>query len=1055
MNQHIFENIKNPKVFKENRLPACSDHRIFASGEELLRGESGYRYDLNGIWKFAYSINPASTPDGFETLNYDCKNWEDIRVPAHIQMEGYDRPHYANVAYPWDGRQDITSGEAPTAFNPVANYVKYFTLPDSFVKDSLILRLEGAESAAAIWLNGHYIGYCEDSFTPSEFDLTKYLLPGENKLAIQVVKWCSGSWLEDQDFFRFSGIFRDIYLYTKPKCHIEDVDIRQIFENELYNNVKLNISLDLKGDAVVKLTLFDGVDHSLKENLYKDFDHIPVLNEISEHASSGLNKFSININEPKLWSAEHPCLYRLLIELYSGEKLLEVSSVNIGIRHFAKDSDNVMKLNGKRIVFTGVNRHDFSSISGRAVSYDEIKKDIITMKENNINAIRTSHYPNSSALYELCDIFGIYIIDECNMESHGSWDGLLTGVSEYDSVLPGDKPEWLSLLLDRAKSMYMRDRNHPSILIWSCGNESYGGRDIFEMSEFLRKLDPDRLIHYEGVFNDRRYNDTSDIESRMYAKVADVKEFLKVHRDKPFIECEYTHAMGNSCGGMQLYTELAWEDDLYQGGFIWDYIDQSIYIKDPFGNDALAYGGDFDDSPTDYNFSGNGIVYGGERKPSPKMQAVKYNYRPIDLKLNIDEDMLYVHNRNLFTDLGDYDFVLKIQKFGKTLYKKFFHINSPGLHKTLYNLSVRERIEKLLKIYGGELVIRVSALSNIDRIYNVGEASFIEAVVRNISDKTVFSPALKSDFKDTELITDIPLCNCKPYKLINGVANFGVQGENFEVLFSQNFGGMVSYRYAGKELLKGIPRPNFWRAPTDNDIGNNMPFRYSRWKTASLYATTKIPQKNTTYWPAGRPVIKEEDSHVSITYRYFLPECDDSLNLEYQVFGDGSIIINSEYNSSTGNYDLPEFGTLFKLKPEYENISWYGAGPLETYHDRLPGAKIGLYSGKVKDQMAKYLSPQECGNKALVRFAKITDLKGRGLMVAGNNLNISALPYTPGELEEARHDFELPPVTKTVLRVNLAGMGVGGDDSWGAPTLDEYLLKGEGRLRFSFVIKGI
>ena len=1051
MNQHILKNILEPTIFEENRLSAHSDHKIYADKNELLKDESSLYYSLNGVWKFDYSINPNATPDGFELADYDCKNWEDIRVPAHIQMEGYDRPHYANVAYPWDGRQELKSGQSPVDFNPVASYVKYFTLPAGFSKGNIILRMEGVESAAAIWLNGKYIGYCEDSFTPSEFDLTEYIKNGENKLAIQVVKWCSGSWLEDQDFFRFSGIFRDIYLYTKPKCHLEDIGIKQIFEDKSFDKVRLDIALKLNNSANVKLKLYDALDMTLKANEFKSFCEESVVAEFDKNLACGKNQVLFELNDPKLWSAEFPHLYTLYIELYDGENLVEVSSVKIGIRYFEKNSDNVMTINGKRIVFAGVDRHDFSSKFGRSITYDEVKKDIVTMKENNINAIRTSHYPNCSALYELCDIYGIYLMDECNLETHGSWDGLLSGVSDYDMVVPGDKKEWMPLLLDRANSMYMRDRNHSSILIWSCGNESYGGSDIFEMSEFFRKKDPGRLVHYEGVFNDRRYNDTSDIESRMYAKVADVKEYLKTHRDKPFIECEYTHAMGNSCGGMQLYTELAWEDELFQGGFIWDYIDQSITGKDPFGNDTQYYGGDFDDSPTDYNFSGNGIVYGGDRDISPKIQAVRYNYRPIDLKIDLDNDKLYIHNRNLFRDLSDYRFIIYIKRFGQKLYESCFNLMGEGLSKTEYSLYIKDRVAKLFELYGDELIVGVSAVFDIKAVYNLDEVSFTEVVIRK--GIKVFD-ALSSELND-DIICDTPLCEDKPYKLTMGVVNFGIKGECFEVLFSQNFGGLVSYRYAGKELLKSIPRPNFWRPPTDNDFGNNMPFRYSKWKVASLYATTKMPTKGSTYWPAFRPVIKEYDSYVSVTYKYNLPACTDELTVEYEVYGDGSIKINMEYKSETGKYDIPEFGTMFKLKPEYENITWYGAGPMETYSDRLPGAKIDLYTGRVVDQLAKYLSPQESGNKSLVRFAKLTDKKGRGLIVAGNCINVSALAYSPSELEEAKHDFELPPITKTVLRINLAQMGIAGDDTWGAPTLDDYLLSGEGNLKFSYIIKGI
>lgn len=480
-------------------------------------------------------------------------------------------------------------------------------------------------------------------------------------------------------------------------------------------------------------------------------------------------------------------------------------------------------------------------------------------------------------------------------------------------------------------------------------------------------------------------------------------------------------------------------------------IDQSITGKDPFGNDTQYYGGDFDDSPTDYNFSGNGIVYGGDRDISPKIQAVRYNYRPVDLKIDFDKDLLYVHNRNLFRDLNDYKFVIYIKKFGKTLYENSFSLKGEGLSKTEHSLNIKEKTEKLFDIYGDELVLGVKAVFNIETLYNLDEVSFTEVVLRE-GHKAY--DALFSKF-DYNIICDTPLCERKPFKLTMGVVNFGIKGDNFEALFSQNFGGLVSYRYAGKELLKAIPRPNFWRPPTDNDYGNSMPFRYSKWKTASLYATTKVPREDSTYWPAFRPVIKEYDTYVSLTYKYALPECADELTVEYEVFGDGSIKINMDYKSETGQYDLPEFGTMFKLKPEYENISWYGAGPMETYSDRLPGAKIDLFEGKVADQLAKYLSPQESGNKSHVRFAKITDKKGRGLIVAGNCINVSALAYTPSEIEEARHDFELPPVTKTVLRVNLAQMGIGGDDTWGAPTLEDHLIKGKGTLKFSFVIKGI
>ena len=510
MNRFDYSMVKNPEYFKDNCMPAHSSHRYYSSAEAMMQQEESFKYSLNGLWKFHYAKNYESTVQGFEKEEYCCLSWDDIRVPAHIQMEGYDVPQYANVQYPWEGREEIKPGEIPTHFNPVASYVKYFEVPESMKGKKIFISFQGAESGLALWLNGSFVGYSEDSFTPSEFDLTPFMKEGRNKLAAQVFKWTSSSWCEDQDFFRFSGIYRDVYLFTVPEVHVEDLRVRT-FLNDTYTAADLEVKIKASKEGRVRLTL--SKDGKAVQTLEEEMQQETILH--------------MNVEKPELWSAETPVLYDLLLEVWNTDgELEEMIPQKVGFRHFEM-KDNLMMLNGKRIVFKGVNRHEFSSLTGRHAAREDVVKDIVTMKQNNINAIRTSHYPNDTMVYDLCDEYGLYMIAENNLESHGSWDTVQEGSGEYDGVVPCDRPEWLSMMLDRVNSMYQRDKNHPSILIWSCGNESFGGKDIYEMSRFYRKEDPTRLVHYEGVMHDRRYNDTSDMESQMYTTVEDIKAFLE------------------------------------------------------------------------------------------------------------------------------------------------------------------------------------------------------------------------------------------------------------------------------------------------------------------------------------------------------------------------------------------------------------------------------------------------------------------------------------------------------------------------------------------------
>ena len=748
--------VKDPQYFCDGRLEAHSDH-VYYGADDNCEEESSFRHSLNGLWKFQYAVNYTSALKGFEKEEYNCRDWADIHVPAHIQMEGYDVPQYANVQYPWEGREDIRLGEIPEHFNPVASYVKYFSVPERMKGRRLFISFQGAESGLALWLNGQFIGYSEDSFTPSEFELTDYVKDGENKLAVQVFKWTASSWCEDQDFYRFSGIYRDVYLYTVPEVHVYDMEVRAIPEEDLKNAVlTLKTKNWGKGTAEVKLS---------KEGVI-----------VAERtlALDGENSLIVEIKNPCLWSAEEPELYDLELKIFDeAGALQEVIPQKVGFRRFEM-KDGIMTLNGKRIVFKGVNRHDFSSVTGRYVSEEDYRKDLTVMKRNNINAIRTSHYPNASILYRLCDEYGFYLIDETNLESHGSWD-CVDREKGYADVVPHDKPEWLDMMLDRANSMYQRDRNHPCILIWSCGNESFGGKDIYEMSQLFREKDPTRLVHYEGVFHDRSYNDTSDMESQMYPSVEAIKEFLAKDDSKPFICCEYTHAMGNSCGAMHKYTDLTDTEPKYQGGFIWDYIDQSIYKKDRYGKEFQAYGGDFGERPTDYNFSGNGIVYGGSRDESPKMQEVKFNYQNITAKVSADS--VQVINKNLFVNTDTFGCKVTVAKNGKVIRSAALETSVESLGEKTYALPFKKETGE------GEYAVTVSFYLKEDRIWaKAGHEVAFGQYVYQIEGKK-------------ELCTE-------EFEVIRSNHNIGVRGMHFEVMFSVLNGGLVSYKYAGKEMIE-------------------------------------------------------------------------------------------------------------------------------------------------------------------------------------------------------------------------------------------------------------
>ncbi len=1021
MKEFVYDIVKDPKTFEQNRLPAHSDHVPFKSLAEAMTGNSSYRISLDGVWHFHYSKNVADAPANFYEMDFDTSSWDRIRVPAHIQMEGYDKPQYVNVQYPWDGREMLTPPQIPEKFNPVADYVKLFTLPKGFKEEKVCISFQGVESGFALWLNGKYVGYSENTFDPAEFDLTDKLVKGENKLAVRVFKWTSGSWCEDQDFFRFSGIFRSVYLFSVPKVHVYDLSVTPVVSADL-KSASLEFKAVTEGAGVMELKLTKDGEKVIEGK-------IPL-------SSSGETTGSCTVDKPLLWSAEEPNLYELLLVIKDSAGLVhEVIRQNVGFRRFEM-KNGLMLLNGKRIVFKGVNRHEFSNKNGRVPNKEELLTDIITMKRNNINAIRTSHYPDDSALYDLCDKYGLYLIAENNMETHGTWEPYLRGAKGLDHVVPKDNPIWQPLLLDRINSCYQRDKNHPAILIWSVGNEAFGGTVIEKMAALFRELDPHRLVHYEGLFNDRSCPDTSDMESQMYPSVASIKEFLKNNKEKPFICCEYTHAMGNSCGGMHLYTDLTDTEERYQGGFIWDYIDQSITKKDRYGNDFEAYGGDFGDRPNDGNFSGNGITY-GDRTPSPKMQEVKFNYQNISVEFDKSGKKFKVINKNLFVNTDTFDAVVILLANGKEINRAAMDISVAPLSQKSFSvpmelLDVISDYESAESSKGAEFefVFTVSFMLKEDTLWakKGHEVAFGQTVYNKVNCKH------KTD---------------EPLKIVMGNNNLGIYGDNFSAMFTYPTATLVSYIYGGRELIEKAPAPNFWRAPVDNDNGYMMTNFYAQWKIASLYATLKGPELQ-------MPDVQMGKNSITIKYKFFLPTTPAAVCfVTYEVFGDGTIRCEMNYDAVEGLPDMPEFGMMFKLNADFDQLTWYGLGPDETYADRKCGGKLGIYSNEVKDNMARYLVPQECGNKCDVRYAKVTDKRGRGMMFFGNPFYFSALPYTPHEIENAIHHYELPQVHYTVVRASMGQMGIAGDDSWGAKPHPQFLLPREGSLKFEFFFRGI
>ena len=992
--------LSDPTIFSVNEQPVNSDHEFFASKKEMEENWSSLVRSLDGKWKAHFAMNPAGAPDSLLTGSIMDGGLREINVPCEFQLENpeWDGPQYVNSQYPWDGHEDLKAPEVSEEYNPTVTCVKTFHLSLKDLQHRIVLHLAGVEAAVLVYLNGHEIGYAEDSFTSHSFNITKYARAGENRLVLRVFKRCSASWIEDQDFWRWSGIHRSVSLHFWPETHLVDLCVRTPLTDN-YQTAHLETTLTVTGlGGQARVTLSDREGNVLYEET---------------KAVSGQNQVYYEgvIPGVKLWSAEEPNLYQLVVTLTNDMgRVTEVSRTMVGFRQFEM-IDKIMCLNGKRIVFHGVNRHEFDCDKGRVVTREMLLKDIYNIKSMNINAIRTSHYPNTTEFYRLCDEYGLYVIDETNIESHGAWAPM------HDWVVPGDKPEWREAVINRGRSMLQRDKNHACILMWSCGNESWGGCNLYDLSEYFRKTDPTRLVHYEGCIHDKRYLHTSDMLSHMYMKAADIEKYLKSNPDRPFINCEYTHAMGNSCGGMDEYTALEDKYPMYQGGFIWDYVDQGLRVKGPNGEERYAWGGDFGDRPTDWQFIGNGIVF-ADRSLTPKAQEVRHNFRDVFLK--VGKTGVTVWNRKLFAALKGYavrytvECDMKPIKAGEILLPEIAageskHINLP------YGKLPME----------GQVVLTCFLVLAEDK-------GILPAGTILSQGQMVYGEKVKADD------------STGPARVIVCDNNIGVRGNGLGAMLEKR-GGIISFRdKAGKECILRAPQLSLFRAQTDNDRGNQFAIRQGIYHMISRYS-----------W-SHEVKVEEKDGVTMLTYGFSNMLLKDfEMTVQYTIRRNDEIEVTVNWPGVNDLPDMPALGLSFQLDPRLDTVNYYGLGPESNYIDRCQGAYLGWHAYKVEDGLTRYFKPQESGSRCGVQSFAVTDADHHGILITGENLEVSCHPWTTEELQCTYHPSDLTNPVRTVLDVAMFRKGVGGDDSWGAPTLPKYCYPADKPYSFTFTMKAL
>jgi beta-galactosidase len=1045
---------ENPEVFRINRedphatLISFSDEK---SAIENNKAISQNYVSLDGKWKFNIANTPDERPYWFFKDDYDTRDWKDIDVPANWQMTGFDVPVYTNIPFPFvlyrqiygirdekynpknTGRPEkIEPPYVTDDWNPVGSYKRTFNIPAGWKDKEIFLHFGAVSSAFYVWVNEELVGYSEDSKTPAEFDITPYVKKGINSLSVEVYRWSDGSYLEDQDFWRMSGIQRTVFLHARPKTFIRDYFVKGDLENN-YNDgiLKVDVSLqgekDKNGKVEVEAVLFDGNKEVYRES--KDM-------ELSQ-GTAFLNFLHV-FPEVKKWSAEKPDLYSLVLNLKdSNGNVLESVSSKMGFRTVEIINSQLL-VNGVAIHLKGTNMHEHNEFTGHVIDEGTIMKDIRLMKSNNINAVRTSHYPQQELWYEMCDRYGLYLIDEADIESHG------TGY-EKDVTL-ADKPEWAGAHLDRMKRMVERDKNHPSVIIWSMGNEAGDGHNFLDGYKWIKQRDVTRPVQYERAEHQTNASERhTDIWCPMYASIEYIEEYAKdKNNDRPLIMCEYAHAMGNSTGNLQDYWDVIEKYPKLQGGFIWDWVDQGITKTNEAGEKYWAYGGDFGEPgmPSDGNFCLNGLVW-PDRTPHPGLSEVNKVYQYVDFKpVDIKNGMISIKNKYDFTNLADFDFDWEIMSNGDVVQSGKMPLPDlkPGM-----STNIMIPFSKINPASGAEYFLNLR-LSRGEEWNSVPE------------DHVYAAGQFKLPFEAAKVPFNEHL---SVLKTNSAGEKTEIEGENMKVVFDLNKGKLESYIYKGKDLVKKAPEPDFWRPPTDNDYGYNMDKLFGVWKKAGERAVLVKSE-------VGQPEIGK----VTVKFTYDIPDEEGKKIATYissfTVLSSGDIIVKNQFAKTSDKApELPRMGMQFQIPEEFSNLKWYGRGPHENYSDRKTSAFVGLYESTVADQYTPYIRPQENGYKTDTRWLSLTNDNGTGILITGEPLFcFEALNYvhddfeSPGKLSQYRkdaitantHTIDLKPRDLINLNIDLGQMGVGGDNSWGARIHPQYRLS-EKKYEYSFRIR--
>lgn len=1004
---------QDPNVNAINRAAMHTNYFAYESEQAALKGcrlASDNYMTLNGTWKFNWVQNADQRPTDFYKVDFNDKGWDNIQVPGVWELNGYGDPIYVNVGYPWRSQYKNNPPYVPTVNNHVGTYRKEIELPADWKGRQIMAHFGSVTSNMYLWVNGKFVGYSEDSKLEAEFDLTKYLRPGKNIIAFQVFRWCDGTYLEDQDFFRYSGVGRDCYLYTRTANHIEDIRITPDLDAQ-YKDGTLQIDIQMKGKGTVDLKLLDKEGKEVTTAQVK---------------GSGKQTASMTVSNPAKWTAETPNLYTLVANLQENGKIIESIPVKVGFRKIELKNGQIL-VNGQAVLFKGADRHEMDPDKGYVVSRERMIQDIKRMKELNINAVRTCHYPDNNLWYDLCDEYGIYVVAEANIESHGMGYG--------DETL-AKNPLFAKAHLERNQRNVQRGYNHPSIIFWSLGNEAGFGPNFEACYKWIKAEDKTRAVQYEQAGT----NEYTDIFCPMYYSYESCENYSKGNIDKPLIQCEYAHAMGNSQGGFKEYWDLVRKYPKYQGGFIWDFVDQSArwYTKD--GKEFYGYGGDFNRyDASDNNFQNNGLI-SPDRVPNPHAHEVGYIYQNIWVKpVDLQKGEISIYNENFFRDLSDFYAEWQLLANGEVLQSGIINDLKVGPQQTV-NQKLNYTLDNICPCK--EVLLNVAfKLKNTETLLPAGFAVAQQQLfVREYKapENLLTEKKIAHDYTPAPVVEDND-----SYYLI-------VKGENFHIDFERRSGYLSLYDVNGLSILDEGAQltPNFWRAPTDNDMGAGLQKKYLAWKNPEIKLTSL---EHAT-----------ENGLVVVTAKYDMPTVSAKLTLTYRINKEGAIEVTqsmtTDKNAKVSN--MFRFGMRAALNKNLSNIQYYGRGPIENYSDRNNSTNIGKYAQTVDEQFYSYIRPQETGTKTDIRWWNQTNKGGNGIQLVGKTpFSASALHYTMESLDDGlekdqRHS-ELVPQTDCVnFCIDKVQMGLGCVNSWGALPLDKYMVPYQD-YEFTFVIKPI